>query len=317
MQSDLMQRHFQPVRGVYAGALLTVVVATLSTSPLRSKESSLAARLQLQVNRAMEKVQGAMVVVDVANRSVLAAYRMDLASRQLDAPGSTLKPFLLMSLLESGRLDPNQQLICRKPLRIGTAQMDCTHPSQVKELDASSAIAYSCNSYVAEVALRLNGAELAELLRRAGFDSPTSLVDHEARGRIDTPSAQEDLQLEALGYRGIEVTPLELLEAYRQLALRRRQNDLGVDAPVFHGLEDSVAFGMAHAAFVDGMKIAGKTGTSVAHNTQQTHGYFVAYAPAEKPQIVLVVYLAQGRGLDAAAVAQPVLQAFAQFRDKS
>jgi len=302
-------------RRICAGALFAAVTA-LFPLPLNSEESPLAARLQNQVNRAMQNVPGAFLVVDVESRSVLAAHRMDLASRQLEAPGSTLKPFLLMSLLESGRLDANEQFLCRKPLRIGAAQMDCTHPSQVKELDASSAIAYSCNSYVAEVALRLNGAELAELLRRAGLDSPSGLIDHEARGRIDMASTQEDLQLEALGYRGIEVTPLELLEAYRRLAVRKRQDDLGVDAPVFRGLEDSVAFGMAHAAFVEGMKIAGKTGTSVARNSQQTHGYFVAYAPAQRPQIVLVVYLAQGRGLDAAAVAQPVLQAFAQFRDK-
>jgi penicillin-binding protein 2 len=317
VEPDSMWRCFRSTPGVCAGTLLTIVLAALLASPLHSKEASLTALLQLQVNRAMEKVRGAMVVVDVANRSVLAAYRMDLASRQLEAPGSTLKPFLLMSLLESGRLDPNQQFLCRRPLKIGTAQMDCTHPSQVKELDTSSAIAYSCNSYVAEVALRLNGAELVELLRRAGLDSLSGLVDREARGRIDMPSTREDLQLEALGYRGIEVTPLELLEAYRRLALRKKQGDLGVDAPVFRGLEDSVEFGMAHAAFVDGMKVAGKTGTSVARKTQQTHGYFVAYAPAEKPQIVLVVYLAQGRGLDAAAVAQPVLQAFAQFRNES
>lgn len=310
-----IQRHARAVLGICARALLTTVLVAPYSFPLQSRESSLAARLQLEVNHAMEKVQGAIVVVDVANRSVLASHRMDLASKQLEAPGSTLKPFLLMSLLETGRLDPNQQLLCRKPLKIGTAQMDCTHPSQVKELDASSAIAYSCNSYVAEVALRLNGAELAELLRRAGLDSPSGLVDGEARGRIETPATQKDLQLEALGYRGIEVTPLELLEAYRRLALRIRKGELGIDAPVFRGLEDSVEFGMAHAAFVDGMKIAGKTGTSVARNTQQTHGYFVAYAPAEKPQIVLVVYLAQGRGLDAAAVAQPVLQAFSQFRN--
>jgi cell division protein FtsI/penicillin-binding protein 2 len=63
------------------------------------------------------------------------------------------------------------------------------------------------------------------------------------------------------------------------------------------------------------MKIAGKTGTSVASNTQQTHGFFVGYAPAEKPEIAVVVFLAQGRGLDAAAVAQPVFSAFAKSRE--
>ncbi len=284
--------------------------------PLRSDDVPAASKLQREVDRAMGKLPGAFVVVDVTTRTVLAAHGMDLASLRLEAPGSTLKPFLLMALLETGKLDPKEQFICRRPLKIGSAQLDCTHPAEVRQLDAAEAIAYSCNSYVAQVVSRLNGAELVELLRRAGFDTPSGIVTEEGRGRIGLPSNLEELQLEALGYRGIAVTPLELLEAYRKLALRKRQNVLGVDAPVFSGLEDSVAFGMAHAAYVSGMNIAGKTGTSVASNTQQTHGFFAGYAPAEKPEIAVVVFLAQGRGLDAAAVAQPVFSAFAKIREQ-
>jgi cell division protein FtsI/penicillin-binding protein 2 len=283
--------------------------------PLRSDDAGSASKLQREVDRAMGKLPGAIVVVDVTTRTVLAAHGMDLASSRLEAPGSTLKPFLLMALLETHRLEPKQQLICRRPLKIGSARLDCTHPAEVAQLDAAEAIAYSCNSYVAQVASRLNRIELVALLRRAGFDTPSGLIREEARGRIALPSNLEDLQLEALGYRGIVVTPLELLEAYRKLALRKRQNDLGVDAPVFKGLEDSVTFGMAHAAFVDGMNVVGKTGTSVARSTQQTHGFFVGYAPAEKPEIAVVVFLPQGRGIDAAAVARPVFSTFAKLGD--
>ena len=283
--------------------------------PLRSDDSARQSKLQREVDQAMGKLPGAIVMVDVTTRTVLAAHAMDVASLRLEAPGSTLKPFLLMAMLESGKLDPKQKLICHRTLKIGSAQLDCTHPAEVTELDAAEAIAYSCNSYVAQVASRWNGTELVELLRRTGFDTPSGLVRQEASGRIALPSNLEELQLEALGYRGIVVTPLELLEAYRKLALRAGQKNLGVDAPVFKGLEDSVAFGMAHAAWVDGMNIAGKTGTSVARNTKQTHGFFVGYAPAENPEIAVVVFLAQGRGLDAAAVAQPVFSAFAKFRE--
>jgi cell division protein FtsI/penicillin-binding protein 2 len=289
-------------------------LAMVVAFPLRSDDSATPSKLQREVDSAMGKLPGAFVVVDVTSRTILCTHGMDLASLRLEAPGSTLKPFLLMGLLETGKLDPKQQFICRRPLKIGSAQLDCTHPAEVRQLDAAEAIAYSCNSYVAQVASRLSGTELVELLRRAGLDAPSGLVAQEAHGRIALPLNLEELQLEALGYRGVAVTPLELLEAYRKLALRIRQNDLGVDAPVFRGLEDSVAFGMAHAAWVDGMNVAGKTGTSVARNTQQTHGFFVGYAPAEKPEIAVVVFLAQGRGLDAAAIAQPVFSAFAKSR---
>src|SRR5258708_2887450 len=291
-------------------------LAMLLAFPLRSDDVPAASKLQREVDRAMGKLPGAFVVVDVTKRTVLAAHGMDLASLRLEAPGSTLKPFLLMALLETGKLDPKEQFICRRPLKIGSAQLDCTHPAEVRQLDAAEAIAYSCNSYVAQVAPRLSGVELLELLRRAGFDTASGLVAQEAHGRIALPANLEELQLEALGYHGIEVTPLELLQAYRKLALRKRKEDLGVDAPIFSGLEGAVTFGIAHAASVDGMQIAGKTSTSEARNTQQTHGFFVGYAPAEKPEIAVVVFLAQGRGLDAATIAQPVFSAFAKLRKR-
>src|SRR5260370_34613230 len=80
-----------------------------------------------------------------------------------------------MALLETGRLDPKQQFICHKLLRIGSAQLDCTHPAEVRQLDAEEAIAYSCNSYFAQVASRLSASEFVELLRRAGFATPPGL----------------------------------------------------------------------------------------------------------------------------------------------
>ena len=189
--------------------------------------------------------------------------------------------------------------------------MDCTHPTTLLDFDAEEAIAYSCNSYFAEVASRLSGTELVQALRRAELDSPSGLVTEEVSGRIEQATGKEMLQLEALGDRGVEVTPLELLEAYRKLALKKLSGDVGVDAPVFAGLEQSVAYGMAHAANVEGMAIAGKTGTAASRTSAKTHGFFVGYAPAERPEMVLVVYLEQGRGADAAAIAQPAFAAFA------
>jgi penicillin-binding protein 2 len=183
------------------------------------------------------------------------------------------------------------------------------------QLDADDAISYSCNSYVADVALRLSDSELVGALRRAGLDSLTGLAKSESAGHIDSPTNRAQLQLTALGERGIEVTPLELLAAYRKLALKRRMENFSPDEPVFDGLEHSITYGMAHAAYVDGMKVAGKTGTATGVNNARTHGLFVGYAPADKPDIGIVVYLQQGRGLDAAMVAQPVLAEYWQMKD--
>ncbi len=263
----------------------------------------------------MEGRVGALVVADVGTGEILAAHELGLAARRLERPGSTLKPFVLMALLESGKLNASQRLQCRRPLRIAGVRMDCTHPDSVADLNAEEAIAYSCNSYFAEAATRLSSTELTQVLRRAGFDSPSGLAKEEASGHIETPRDRSMLQLEALGDRGIEVTSLELLGAYRKLALQKRNGIAAeVDGPMFAGLEQSVAYGMAHAANVDGMKIAGKTGTAASRETARTHGFFAGYAPAEKPEVVVVVYLEQGRGGDAASAAQSVFAEFAKDR---
>ena len=272
--------------------------------------------LQAAVEHAMEGRTGAAVVADAVTGEILAAHEIDLAAHLVARPGSTVKPFVLMALLESGKLNARQRLLCRRPLRIGGVRMDCAHPTSVVDLDAEAAITYSCNSYFAEVATRLSAAELVEALRRAGLDSPSGLVKEETRGHIEIPRDLDMLQLEALGDRGIAVTSLELLGAYRKLALEKRSGAKaeGIDAAVFAGLEQSVAYGMAHAADVEGMKIAGKTGTAASRESARTHGFFVGYAPAEKPEIVVVIYLQRATGGDAAGVARGVFREFAKNR---
>jgi len=258
----------------------------------------------------MEKHPGTFVIAEVSSGKIIASNNLRLAASTLQTPGSTLKPFILMSLLDLHRVDPAQKLICHRKLQIGSAHLDCTHPISVAQLNSDDAIAYSCNSYFAQVSIRLTGNELLQTFRRAGFDSPTGLTENEASGRIHPPSNNDQIQLEALGADGIEITPLELLQAYRKLALRKRNGDIGKDAPVFDGLEHSVAYGMARAANIDGMKVAGKTGTAASRTNPRTHGFFVGYAPAEKPEIAIVILVQHGNGADAATIAQT---AFAEF----
>jgi penicillin-binding protein 2 len=302
-----------PCRAWPAIVFSFLVAAALLSGAQAPPQAGLAAAIR----RALAGVSpqgGAIVIEDVNSGAVLAARGLDIAAHRLDRPGSTLKPFVLMALLESGRLDPQQRILCRRALTIGRTRMDCSHPADVSQIDAEAAIAWSCNTYVSEMAARLSANELVQAFRRAGLDSPTGRVDGEATGRVLLPADRAELQLEALGSWGIEVTPLELLEAYRKLALRQRESQLGADGPVFAGLADSVAFGMAHAAFVQGMSAAGKTGTASSADSSRSHGFFVGYAPADKPEIVVVVYLENGRGFDAAALAQPIFSAYAHFR---
>jgi cell division protein FtsI/penicillin-binding protein 2 len=265
--------------------------------------------LQSLITKLMAGKPGAVVVLDVSSGKSLAQSNLNVAAQRVTAPGSVVKPFVLMELLQRGKLNPGQRLTCRRLLTLAGRRMDCTHSPAIASLDASDAIAYSCNSYFAQVAVRLSPAELAGAFERAGFIARSGLAENEAVGRVISAADEPHLQLQALGDWGIDVTPLELLAAYRGLALHQLKNDFPAGAPVFTGLEHSVQYGMAHEAQPTGIIAAGKTGTA-AGATPQTHGFFAGYAPADKPEIVLVVYLEHGRGSDAAAIAAAIFSAY-------
>jgi penicillin-binding protein 2 len=291
--------------------LICVAALSLAGEPARNSE------LQRAVTQAIAGQRGTAVVVDAHTGQVLAAYHADVAARRVAHPGSSIKPFTLLALLDAGKVDTHTALVCKRPLTIAGRKLDCTHPDSAVPLGPAAALAYSCNSYFTSVATRLTPAELRASFVRAGFSSATGLAAHEASGAVALAQSPEQLQLQAIGEWGISVTPLELLRAYRDLALlSRRSSAANLTALLFDGLQESVSYGMAHAAQpASPMKVAGKTGTAPANEGPWTHGWFAGYAPADNPEIVLVVFLEDGHGSDAAALASHIFGAFAQTRD--
>ena len=269
--------------------------------------------LQKAVARAMAGRRGAAVVVDVQSGHVLAAYHLDAAARRVVHPGSSIKPFTLLALLQAGKLDAHTALMCKRTVSIGGHKLDCTHPATPEPLVPASALAYSCNSYFTSVATRLTPVQLRDSFVRSGFSSSTGLSPQEVAGSVALAHSPEELQLQAVGEWGISLTPLELLHGYRELAGLAASDPNGKLSPILEGLQQSVAYGMGRMAQPDApMKVAGKTGTAMADEGPWTHAWFAGYAPAENPKIVLVVFLEKGHGgTDAASVAREIFAAFA------
>jgi len=261
----------------------------------------------------MGRHRGAAVVLDVHTGRILAAYHLDVAARRVAHPGSSIKPFTLLVLLQAGKVDAHTSLICKRTLSISDHKLDCSHPDTAEPLDPAMALAYSCNSYFTNVAPRLTPVQLRSVLMKAGFGSVTGLALEEASGTVALAGTPEELQLQAIGEWGVHVTPLELLRGYRDLALLSTSNREASLAPLFEGLQASVSYGMAHMTQPEApMKVAGKTGTAASDKGPWTHGWFAGYAPAENPRIALVVFLEKGHGSDAASIAREIFTAFAR-----
>ncbi len=248
-----------------------------------------------------------IVVVDEASGRVLAARHLGEAARTLAAPGSTLKPLVLYGLVSGGRWDPGRRVACDRKLRVGGRELNCSHP-ETNPMDAREALTWSCNSYFAAVGATLRAGELRGLLAPTGLLGETGLAASEATAAMREPKSADDERLAVLGVEGVRVTPLELAAAYRWLGLQLAAHKETEAARVVKaGMEDSASFGMAGAAGLGGVPVAGKTGTASVAGGGQTHGWFAGIAPADAARVVIVVYLPAGHGADAARVAAEVL----------
>jgi cell division protein FtsI/penicillin-binding protein 2 len=279
--------------------LLFAAVSTLSSGATREDRfvEVLKAKLKAEPN-------AVVVVLDAYSGEVIAGQHLDQAAQVHAAPGSAIKPFTMLALLEAKALKPDEKLFCRRKLKIGGRQLDCTHATPSGALTATEALAFSCNNFFAEAGRRLSGGTLDRIHASYGLRASTNLP---AR----TP---EELQLKALGVSGIEVTPQQLAQAYQQLVRTKFSRALHMDeAEVLTGLEQSVDYGRAFDAQTSEMKVAGKTGTALDRKRFRA-GWFAGYAPAKEPEIIVVVYAPNVNGARAAGVARRVFEAWSATR---
>ncbi|MGB6692533.1 MAG: penicillin-binding transpeptidase domain-containing protein [Terracidiphilus sp.] len=292
------------MRKIFRAAALAAAFAGLTVPSLPRP----ALNWQDAIERAAAREADARIVVlDVASARLVASHRLDESARTLAAPGSTLKPLVLYGLLAGGRWNAQRRIFCNRRLAVAGHRLACTHPP-APPFDASEALTWSCNSYFAEMARSLRPGELGTLLRTTGLLGATGLAHEEATAEFREPATAAEEQLAVLGVEGIRVTPLELAEAYRWIAPELAAHpDSIASQTVRAGLRDTASFGMARQASLGGVQVAGKTGTAEGERSSQSHGWFAGFAPADKPQVVIVVYLPAGRGADAARVAGEVL----------
>ncbi|HXS19491.1 MAG TPA: penicillin-binding protein 2, partial [Polyangiaceae bacterium] len=284
-------------------------------------------------------------------------------------PGSTYKPFSALSGLESGLIDPYQEVDCRGGLEYGKRYFRCTGVH--KHVNLHEAIVQSCNTYFYDLGTRTNIDDLAQVGGRFGFGAKTGIgVNPEARGRMPTRAWYTRRYrgafrggftlLAAIGQGATTVNVLQLALAYSALAnggtlyrpqiVRSIETSDGTVVQDFpprvrrlveidpqrlgiltRGLAGVVTdrTGTAHAEWIEGVDLAGKTGTAqvsqVVHKgLEQTdiqyfnrdHAWFSGYAPSVSPEIAVVVLVEHGGGggKNAVPVAMQVVRDWQQLK---
>ena len=230
-------------------------------------------------------------------------------------PGSTMKPFIVATALESGRYRPDTP-VSTSPgwFRVGVNTVRDVH--DYGDLDVSGVIRKSSNVGVTKIALSLSVEDIWADLAEVGFGEQTySGFPGEASGLLSHHSGWNAIETATLAYGyGISVTALQLAQAYAVLAAdgirrpvaflqdtevteERRVMPQQVAREVRAMLAQAAGpEGTAPAAQIAGYTVAGKTGTvhkSVAggYSDNRYLSLFAGMAPANDPRLVMVVMI--------------------------
>ena len=248
---------------------------------------------------ALGDTPGAVVVIDLPTQDELIAVsnadRLDTPT----PPASTVKAFLAHAALEGGVVTASESLPCNGGWTHDGRTLGCFHDHAT--LDLATAVATSCNAFFYEAVHRLGTDQVAATFEAFGLVSLSKALR-------EAPEAER--MAIAVGHGSGVVTPRELAAGFAGLVT----SPSPAQAFVHAGMVDAVAadHGTARQAAVEGMAVAGKTGT--AESGDHNHAWFAGYAPAEAPRVLVLAYM-EGEGTGgslAAPVAAQVLSAWSK-----
>jgi len=225
-------------------------------------------------------------------------------------PGSTVKPFVVLTALERGAVR-RDEIINTGPLILNGHEVKDVAPRDRLSLDGI--LENSSNRGVSRLALRMPPSALMDTYQSAGLGKPTDLgLIGEQSGLLNAHRARwSDIERAnvAYGY-GLNATPLQIARAYVTLGsfgIYRPLSITKVDPPVIGNrvfsekitrevvnMMEKVAIKNGRA-LVEGYRVGIKTGTAKKLENGRYVDKYVAYtagiAPVSDPRYALVVLI--------------------------
>jgi len=271
------------------------------------------------------------------------------AVQELFPPGSTFKLVTAAAALENG-MKPDTKFPNPPALKLPQTTHELHNfggehcLGGTAELTLVQALQVSCNVVFGEIGLRLGADKLVGQARKFGFDQDVPLEIPFASGRIppvkDFQNALPAVAFSAIGQQSVGANPLQMALVGSALAnggeemtprlVKEIRDPSGRviksfaprpwGRPISEGTANEltrmmikvVEAGTGTAALIPGVTVAGKTGTAET-TSGNPHAWFVCFAPAENPKIVVAVVVLNGGSLGSEAtgghVAAPIARA--------
>lgn len=300
-------------------------------------------RLQYLAHRELKKavddsgaLSGSIVILDVLTGEVLAMSNLpsynpndrarargaglrNRAITDLYEPGSTVKPWVILAALESGKFkahdvidtNPGYFMVGSKPIK---------DHRNYGAMDLAMAIAKSSNIAMTKISFALDTNTVRDMFARLGAGQPVGTgFPGEGTGNVPVLKPLQKIERANISYGyAMTMTPLQVVQAYGVIAsggIKRPVSLLRVDTPpegqriVERQYTDQVkemlkrvvtAEGTGSRAKAISYSVAGKTGTAYkavgGRYTKAQVASFIGMAPADNPRIVAMVVVDEPQG---------------------
>ena len=236
-------------------------------------------------------------------------------------PASLYKPVTSLAALKAGIVDTSTVLEpCLGGWTFGDRYFRCWKHSGHGSVDHAEAIIQSCDTYFYQLALSLDIDQLAEAARAFGLGRRcSSIFPEESAGNVPDRAWYDErfgkgrwtrgvMLNNAIGQGELLVTPLQIALLAARIASGGNVPDpiFVIDPPsdpvrpeplpfrpshlewIRHTLREVVDRGTGRPGALEGIPVAGKTGT--AQNPHgEDHAWFMCYAPADRPEVALAI----------------------------
>lgn len=244
-------------------------------------------------------------------------------------PGSVFKVFTTAMALEEGLATEATSFSCAGSISVGGWTIRCHTRSHMGVLNLRQAISNSCNPYFVQLGQRIGGNTFYKYFNGFGFTEKTGIdmngeMSNEGLyyGAATLSEQASSLATAAFG-QTFKITPVQMITAMcaianggklvtpyvvsqvldsdgnvvstTETAVKRQIISADTSRQICEILGDIVNGGGSKNAYVAGYRIAGKTGTSekrdTKENTEDVVASFCGFAPADDPQVAVLVLL--------------------------
>jgi penicillin-binding protein 2 len=272
--------------------------------------------------------------------------------------GSTFKIITAIAGLRAGAIDRlDSQSACPGYMMVGNRRFPCSARYGHGDRNLVGAIRDSCNIFFYKYSLDVGPNLLAAEARRFGYAHQTGveLPGETSRMLVGDPAWKREKLTEnwfpgdtanmSIGQGFLDTTPLQVAAFVASFARgetetkptllhvaerpRQRSAPIGLNpadyAAIVQGMEQCVQIGTGKFARVEGLRVAGKTGTAQRRTREGTIelAWMIAFAPVDNPRIAVAVMMEStepdanyGGGLHAAPVTRAVLQAWKEKSER-